>query len=125
MMEKWFQLAIAQGLRSLLVLGLDRTPAAEVLPETIRVWTEDLWRGRGWSESDLSRIEQAFWSLRKTSRIWPQMADFMEALPAPPRPQVLAAPPLTPEQEERRRKAAAEGLAKLERLLGGVGRSSR
>ena len=48
-MEKWFQLAIAQGLRSLLVLGLDRTPAAEVLPETIRVWTDDLWRGRGWT----------------------------------------------------------------------------
>lgn len=110
-------MAIAQGLRSLLVLGLDRTPAAEVLPETIRVWTDDLWRGRGWTEFDVGRIEHAFRVLRQTSRIWPQMADFVDALPAPPRPQILPPPPLTPEQEARRKAAAAEGLAKLERLL--------
>lgn len=117
-MEKWFQLAIAQGLRSLVVLSLDRTPAAEVLPETIRAWVDDLWTMKSWEIGDESRIDHAFRVLRRSSRMWPQMVDFLACLPDRPKPAVLPPPEISDEEREARRVRNLEALEDLKRRIG-------
>lgn len=103
-----------------MVLGLDRTPAAEVLPETIRMWTEDLWTARSWERFDASRIDHAFRVLRRSSHMWPQMVDFFECLPDRPAPPSLPPPTVTEEQQARRKEAQERAFAEMRKLLGRI-----
>lgn len=77
----WFLTSIARGLQRLLVLSLDRTPAAELLGSCVESWGDALWPGRAWHESDAQRIEAAFRHLAATRRQWPAPADLLIALP--------------------------------------------
>ena len=117
-MDRWFQIEIAQGIRSLLVLGLDRTPATDILTEVIRTWCEDLWSS-GWDEGeDAWRIAAAFRMLRQNSRIWPQMVDFRECLPPRRQPPQIEPPPLTEEERERSKAARQRFIVEMDRILG-------
>lgn len=66
----------------MLVLGLERQPAGELLPGTVSAWVDRLCR-RGWTTADVPRIREAFGRLSETRRVWPVIADFLEALPPP------------------------------------------
>lgn len=70
------------GFQKLYCLGLERTPAAEILPGTAKVWVETLADRFDWSrERDAPRIRRAFVVLAGTRRNWPLPQDFMDALP--------------------------------------------
>lgn len=81
----WFDRAIRQGIATLYALALDGVPAADTLSATVKLWVEDLWRRRCsvWTEADLPRLQAAFRKLRTDRRRWPQMVDFLEAVPDP------------------------------------------
>lgn len=70
----------------MLVLGLERQPASELLPGTVSAWVDRLSR-HGWGASDVPRIREAFGRLSESRRAWPAIPDFLEALP--PRSEVI------------------------------------
>lgn len=76
----WISQEVARGFQRLLVLGLERQPAGELLPGTIAAWVDRLCR-RGWTPDDAPRIREAFGRLSETRRAWPVIADFLEVLP--------------------------------------------
>lgn len=91
-------------------MGLERTPAAEILPGTAQVWVETLSDRFGWDQArDSDRIRRAFVLLAGTRRNWPQPIDFMDALPAPTAQGRIERQPNIPETREGR-------LRKLETL---------
>ena len=61
--EPWFVAAIKDGLKALVSLRLDGTPAIDLLPTTRDIWIAALWTGRAWVESDAERLHQAFVAL--------------------------------------------------------------
>lgn len=66
----------------MLSLGLDRTPASDVIEVTLGTWHEAITTGRKWEQArDTSRIRAAFVSLAQTSDRWPQPKHFIDALP--------------------------------------------
>ena len=69
-------------MRRLLVLSLDRTPAAELFGACVESWADALWPGRAWQEADAERIAEGFRRLSATHRQWPAPADLLTALPA-------------------------------------------
>lgn len=70
------------GFQKLYCLGLERTPAAEILPGTAGVWVETLADRFSWDrERDTARIRRAFVVLAGSRRNWPVPQDFMDALP--------------------------------------------
>ena len=72
------------GFQKLYCLGLERTPAAEILPGTASVWVETLSDRFDWNrDRDTARIRRAFVVLAGTRRNWPLPQDFMDAMPAP------------------------------------------
>lgn len=78
----WLKTEILTGFQKLLCLGLDRTPATDLIHGTVLTWLEVLTDGRHWSEvRDRERVRQAFVTLARTRRAWPVPADFLEALP--------------------------------------------
>lgn len=82
LVEPWFQDLILEGLQKLLCLGLERQPAAEMIPGTALAWEEALWPGRAWNEErDTPRIQQAFKNLVKQCRQWPVPAQFFDVFP--------------------------------------------
>lgn len=82
MQTDWLLDEILTGMQKLLCLGLERQPAAEVLPGTAAAWVEALTVKRAWDrERDTPRIRSAFVTLAKQRRSWPLPADFDEALP--------------------------------------------
>ena len=63
-------------------LSLDRQPALDVLPMTVKVWSEALIRGRQFDEAiDAPRIRRAFVTLATVRNVWPSPADFIACLP--------------------------------------------
>lgn len=79
---EWLTREITTGFQKLLCLGLDRTPATDLLQGTVGAWLEALTTNRHWEqERDTPRIRQAFVTLAQTRRTWPAPADFTEALP--------------------------------------------
>jgi hypothetical protein len=76
----WLSQEIARGFQRLMVLGLERQPAGELLPGTVAAWVDRLCR-RGWTVEDAPRIREAFGRLSETRRAWPLIADFLEAVP--------------------------------------------
>jgi hypothetical protein len=79
----WLKTELLTGFQKLLCLGLDRTPASEVIPGTVEAWSEVLLTGNyDWQEDrDVSRFRAAFLTMARTRRTWPAPADFLEALP--------------------------------------------
>lgn len=66
----------------LLCLGLERQPAAEVLPATVNVWISAITLDNQWdAQRDHRRVRAAFVQLAKGRRTWPAPADFLAALP--------------------------------------------
>lgn len=101
------------GFQKLLCLGLDRTPASDLIEGTVMAWMEALTDGRHWDEGrDRERIRRAFVTLARTRRQWPAPADFLEALP---RIEPLRALPKAAADPAR----AAACIAEARRLLQG------
>lgn len=83
-MAEWIKREISEGFKRLMCLGLERTPAAEVIQLTVAVWLEALAEGRVWEqERDQPRFPKAFAVLCRTRRAWPMPQDFLDALPPP------------------------------------------
>lgn len=63
-------------------MGLERTPAAEILPGTAEAWCEAVATGRVFDRDlDTARIRRAFVTLAGTRTSWPAPLHFIEALP--------------------------------------------
>lgn len=78
----WLTREIMTGFQKLLCLGLDRTPATDLINGTVLAWSEVLTAGRVFDEQlDTSRIRKAFVTLAGTRTSWPAPADFLTALP--------------------------------------------
>lgn len=70
-------------MQKLICLGLDRSPAYELIKGTAAAWFEGLTHNRQWDkERDTQRILDAFSVVIKTRKQWPTVADFLECLPA-------------------------------------------
>lgn len=108
--EPWFVESIKDGLKALVSLRLDGTPAIDLLPTTRDIWIAALWSGRAWVEADAARIHQAFISLARDATRWPSPADLRLRIPARSLPQGLPAPALTPEQR-------AESRARMRSII--------
>lgn len=79
---EWLLVEILTGLQKLACLSLDRTPAAELLTATARVWHEAITDGRAFDEQrDAPRIRQAFRTLANTREQWPAPKHLIDALP--------------------------------------------
>jgi hypothetical protein len=77
----WFHSTIASNVAQLYAMGLEGTPAADVMAATVRVWSGDLWESRTWDQQDVPRINTAFRQLRTTRHRWPGTVDFLALLP--------------------------------------------
>lgn len=63
-------------------MGLERTPAAEVIQLTGAVWLEALTEGRKWDqELDTPRFRRAFQVLCRDRASWPPPHALLEAMP--------------------------------------------
>lgn len=79
----WMQREIATGLAELVVLGLESTPASELVRATAMVWCKAVSSRGEWDEAaDAPRFRTAFTRLARESRRWPSPADFLGMLPA-------------------------------------------
>lgn len=96
--EPWFVEAIKDGLKALVSLRLDGTPAIDLLPVTRDIWIAALWTGRAWVEQDVRRIHLGFVALARDAIRWPSPAELRVRIPAREMPPALPAPALTPEQ---------------------------
>ena len=99
----WFAEAIKDGLKALVSLRLDGTPALDLLPTTRDIWIAALWAGRAWVESDAERLHQAFVALARDATRWPAPADLRARLPARGARAALPAPELSAEQRAENR----------------------
>ena len=81
-MTDWLTTEISTGFQKLICLGLDRTPATDLIRGTVMAWHEAITAGRQWDQDrDTPRIREAFVTLARTRRQWPAPADFLEAIP--------------------------------------------
>lgn len=111
METEWLQDELITGFQKLYCLGLNRTPAAEILPGTARAWVETLTTRLEWErERDAPRIRRAFVELAGTRRDWPLPQDFLDALRPPEDQPRLERQSSIPETREGR-------MQKLEVLL--------
>lgn len=79
---EWLRDELLTGLQKLYCLGLERTPAAEILPGTAEAWCEAVTTGRVFDRSlDTPRIRRAFVILAGSRTTWPAPLHFVEALP--------------------------------------------
>lgn len=94
-------------------MGLDRTPASDLIAGTAAMWVDALTNGRVWEqEPDAPRFRRAFVKLSQTRRQWPAPADFLEALP--PREQlVLTKQPIPADPDSPAMKKRFEQIGKM------------
>lgn len=111
-METWIHDAILDGLSRLLCLGMDRTPAADMIAGTAAAWVEAITTGRSFDEArDRPRFRAAFVTLAQTREMWPQPKHFLDALPRVEQVAIgYEVKPATPEQ-------AAAAMARIEAML--------
>lgn len=85
------------------------------MPGTAQAWLEALTDGVRWDMArDADRVRRGFVILAKTVRRWPSPAEFIDCLPKFEAVKLCyEAKPVTPEK-------AAENIAKLKSMLGGV-----
>jgi hypothetical protein len=109
---EWLRDEILAGLQKLYCLGLDRTPAAEILQGTAEAWVEAITTGRVFDRQlDTPRLRKAFVNLAGNRTSWPAPAHFVEAMP--PREQLALTKQPIPADPER----AAAAIAEVERML--------
>lgn len=99
----WFVDAIKDGLKALVSLRLDGTPAIDLLPTTRDIWIAALWSGRKWIAADATRLHLAFVTLARDATRWPAPADLRARLPARAQQPELPAPALSEEQRAQNR----------------------
>lgn len=89
----WFHNRVVSGLQFLMSLGLNGTPAAEVVRLTATAWITALWEGGpAWDEqADNARLERAFMALAVKAERWPAPRALLDHLP--PRAQQPRLPP--------------------------------
>lgn len=90
----WFHNRVVEGLQFLLALGLEGTPAAEVIRLTATAWVHALWEAApvAWQEApDSGRLYRAFNDLAVKSHRWPSPKAVLEHMR--PRPEAAALPP--------------------------------
>lgn len=111
MHDEWLNDEIRRGLSKLLCLRLDGTPPADMIEGTAHAWLEALSFRRAWEpERDIPRIREAFTTLLRNSRRWPNIPDFDASLP---RIERLLELPAKPSDPERAKRAIAEAQAML------------
>lgn len=85
MIPDWFAEVVAEELARLFSINLAYSPAADVLPTTIRSWTADLYHHFKPGPDDrvlvLPRLRVGFRALRLKSKTWPSPAQFIEHVP--------------------------------------------
>lgn len=115
-MVDWISREIAEGLKRLMCLGLERTPAAEVIQLTAAVWLEAITEGREFDqELDSPRFRRAFAILCRDCRQWPLPSSLLEAMP--PREQlVLTKQPIPADPDSPEMKKRFEEIAKVLRM---------
>lgn len=111
----WLERGLADGLSALITLGLDGTPAADVICRTADIWRLVAERaGLKIEEVDAPRIVKGFEKLLSQGlNRWPEPAELIKALPRRPERPKLDEPPLTEEQ----RQAGMEALRRLRKEL--------
>ena len=86
----WLATELLTGFQKLLCLGLERTPATDLIGGTVMAWREALTAGRVWdADRDRDRIRRAFVTLALTRESWPAPKHFLDALPPAPKPLAL------------------------------------
>jgi hypothetical protein len=100
----WLAIELLNGLTKLLSLGLDRTPASDVIEITVGTWHEAITTGRVFDQSrDTPRVRAAFVTLAQTAERWPQPRHFLDALPRIEQAALrYEVKPVSPEEAERR-----------------------
>lgn len=111
--ELWFIDAIKDGLKALVSLRLDGTPAIDLLPTTRDIWIAALWRDRAWIDSDRERLHRAFVSLASVATRWPAPAELKARLPSRLSPTALPRPPISADQR-------AENRARMQSIIAEV-----
>lgn len=107
MQTTWIHNEILDGLSRLLCLGLDRTPASDLIEGTALMWVDALTDGKVWDQAmDAPRFRKAFVKLSQIRRQWPAPADFMEVIP--PREQLAITKQPIKANPERAEQAARE-----------------
>lgn len=106
-MAAWIKQEISEGLMRLMCLGLERTPAAEVIQLTAAVWLEAITEGREFDQQlDAPRFRRAFAVLCRDCRQWPLPSSLLEAMP--PREQLTITKQPIKANPERAEQAARE-----------------
>lgn len=115
-MDQWIHDEILDGLSKLLCLGLDRTPASDLIAGTAMAWGEALTLGKVWDQQlDAPRFRRAFVALAATRKTWPSPSDFMDNLP--PRQQLALTKQHIPANPEHAKRKIAEIARSLGRSM--------
>jgi len=78
----WFRNCIKDGMKALMTLRLDGTPAADTIVLTRDVWIQVLWPVKDWDESfDAQRIHQGFMEMMVKIERWPAPKHLLMNLP--------------------------------------------
>lgn len=110
--EKWFAVAIADGVQRLYVLSLEGTPAAATIELTTATWIDTLWPARNWrAELDETRISEGFRQLTLNSERWPVPRQLLLSLPARLEPLKLNAP------SNHKKHVAMAAIARMKEIL--------
>ena len=105
----WLKNELLTGFQKLLCLGLDRTPAMDLIHGTVGAWMETITHGRIFDqERDTPRIRAAFRTIAGRSRTWPAPVDFLDALP-----RIESAPRLARIDSEANRENGLQHLADI------------
>jgi hypothetical protein len=109
---EWLQDELLTGFQKLYCLGLERTPAAEILPGTAKVWVETLSERFDWNQNrDTDRIRRSFVILAGTRLQWPLPQHFMDAMPDPDaQPRIERKPDIPESREARMRRLEDLGI---------------
>ncbi|WP_074551125.1 hypothetical protein [Dyella sp. AtDHG13] len=111
----WIKHELLTGFQKLLTLGLERQPAAEVIPGTVATWLETITHGRQFDKQrDAWRFRAAFITLAGRQRTWPVPRDLIDALPPARLPEVVdVSRRLTSDEAEKVAKGELEKIGKL------------
>lgn len=108
----WLTRELMTGFQKLLCLGLDRTPATDLIDGTVLAWQEAITTGRTFDQQrDAARIRMAFVTLATTRESWPQPKHFLDALPR------IEQAALAYEVKPATKEQAAAALAAIRRVL--------
>ena len=98
----WFSNCIKDGMKALMTLRLDGTPAADTIVMTRDVWIQVLWPVKQWDESfDAERIHQGFMQMMVNIDRWPAPKNLLMYLP--PREKLPAIAPVKISKEQQQK----------------------